>query len=406
MSVVTDYSNCSCLRDILLLNKKEDLVANANVLGITVPPRASMSFVVNKLEDFILNCSESWLNYLPSADLNLIRLLINKQCLSHDLSLEMNTPQILPLSLTLHLIPFQLDEKRSVVKIWLTQDLYQSYSLIIDEIFVARENTPYPIVDYLFWGTLANAAVIEKDAFLEDLETVITPSDQTEIALDYFEHYIPQKLFYSDGDFFYNPMLSEDDLMYSLSIENDEILECPDFTFLKLINDGLSYPNLFANPVYFEPKDYDDILDTKYLSLFKDRASLFEFMNDCYLCVQRLVEYKIEELDVLSINIDYELYGDLLNPDVTVEQFEEAKNDVLLHMPIVMLNGHCLDEVKDLTIKLDNSEGEFDFVEEDATPIQVPSQSLSLNKVGRNDPCPCGSGKKFKNCHGRIAGEE
>ena len=22
-------------------------------------------------------------------------------------------------------------------------------------------------------------------------------------------------------------------------------------------------------------------------------------------------------------------------------------------------------------------------------------------KVGRNDPCPCGSGKKFKNCHGR-----
>lgn len=24
-------------------------------------------------------------------------------------------------------------------------------------------------------------------------------------------------------------------------------------------------------------------------------------------------------------------------------------------------------------------------------------------KVGRNDPCPCGSGKKFKNCHGKIS---
>ena len=22
-------------------------------------------------------------------------------------------------------------------------------------------------------------------------------------------------------------------------------------------------------------------------------------------------------------------------------------------------------------------------------------------KVGRNDPCPCGSGKKYKNCHGK-----
>ena len=25
----------------------------------------------------------------------------------------------------------------------------------------------------------------------------------------------------------------------------------------------------------------------------------------------------------------------------------------------------------------------------------------AMAKVGRNDPCPCGSGKKFKNCHGR-----
>jgi preprotein translocase subunit SecA len=27
----------------------------------------------------------------------------------------------------------------------------------------------------------------------------------------------------------------------------------------------------------------------------------------------------------------------------------------------------------------------------------------SMPKVGRNDPCPCGSGKKYKHCHGAIA---
>jgi hypothetical protein len=26
-----------------------------------------------------------------------------------------------------------------------------------------------------------------------------------------------------------------------------------------------------------------------------------------------------------------------------------------------------------------------------------------LNNVGRNDPCPCGSGKKYKKCHGQEA---
>ncbi len=35
------------------------------------------------------------------------------------------------------------------------------------------------------------------------------------------------------------------------------------------------------------------------------------------------------------------------------------------------------------------------------TLINEPIQSAP--KVGRNDPCPCGSGKKYKRCHG--AGE-
>ena len=26
-----------------------------------------------------------------------------------------------------------------------------------------------------------------------------------------------------------------------------------------------------------------------------------------------------------------------------------------------------------------------------------------MEKVGRNDPCPCGSGKKYKKCHGVAA---
>ncbi|MFV2007168.1 MAG: SEC-C metal-binding domain-containing protein, partial [Longimicrobiales bacterium] len=28
----------------------------------------------------------------------------------------------------------------------------------------------------------------------------------------------------------------------------------------------------------------------------------------------------------------------------------------------------------------------------------------SEKEPGRNDPCPCGSGKKYKKCHGRMAG--
>jgi len=29
--------------------------------------------------------------------------------------------------------------------------------------------------------------------------------------------------------------------------------------------------------------------------------------------------------------------------------------------------------------------------------------AVGNRKVGRNEPCPCGSGKKYKRCHGRAA---
>ena len=33
---------------------------------------------------------------------------------------------------------------------------------------------------------------------------------------------------------------------------------------------------------------------------------------------------------------------------------------------------------------------------------EAPKQPVKAGpKIGRNDPCPCGSGKKYKNCHGR-----
>ena len=34
-------------------------------------------------------------------------------------------------------------------------------------------------------------------------------------------------------------------------------------------------------------------------------------------------------------------------------------------------------------------------------PIMVPERANWPKKIGRNELCPCGSGKKYKRCHGR-----
>jgi preprotein translocase subunit SecA len=49
---------------------------------------------------------------------------------------------------------------------------------------------------------------------------------------------------------------------------------------------------------------------------------------------------------------------------------------------------------------IDADEGESKQKQQQAPKVQ---QIFSGEKVGRNDPCPCGSGKKYKNCHGKNA---
>ena len=47
----------------------------------------------------------------------------------------------------------------------------------------------------------------------------------------------------------------------------------------------------------------------------------------------------------------------------------------------------------------DYAEGEIDHADEHAPAVPVRND----DKVGRNDPCPCGSGKKYKHCHGKLS---
>jgi preprotein translocase subunit SecA len=41
------------------------------------------------------------------------------------------------------------------------------------------------------------------------------------------------------------------------------------------------------------------------------------------------------------------------------------------------------------------------LVDESGRELKIEKVESGKEKVGRNDPCPCGSGKKYKNCHGK-----
>jgi preprotein translocase subunit SecA len=45
----------------------------------------------------------------------------------------------------------------------------------------------------------------------------------------------------------------------------------------------------------------------------------------------------------------------------------------------------------------------FDAAMSGRRPGERQGTIVAETKVGRNDPCPCGSGKKYKKCHGELA---
>ena len=51
----------------------------------------------------------------------------------------------------------------------------------------------------------------------------------------------------------------------------------------------------------------------------------------------------------------------------------------------------------------DNQQDQAEQLSQDQdAPEKIQPFTREQPKVGRNNPCPCGSGKKYKHCHGNI----
>ena len=78
-----------------------------------------------------------------------------------------------------------------------------------------------------------------------------------------------------------------------------------------------------------------------------------------------------------------------------------------------VLFEYLLEKIKKETVKViflakfveDSSEaveGEFSKAIENQNSNKSFENPMPSKKIRRNSPCPCGSGKKFKHCHGAI----
>ena len=102
------------------------------------------------------------------------------------------------------------------------------------------------------------------------------------------------------------------------------------------------------------------------------------------------------------IRKEFALSGSEQNPDITAKDRRAFVRSRIL--------GKAAPEPVELVLTLDNEDlrelerirSSRDLGEIADLPAGMPSLEAQFGggKVGRNDPCPCGSGKKYKRCHG------
>ena len=71
-------------------------------------------------------------------------------------------------------------------------------------------------------------------------------------------------------------------------------------------------------------------------------------------------------------------------------------------MPTIMPgSAHAAQTIRQAELQLRAMGANVDYSSIDSFATIGPYSERRVVKVGRNDPCPCGSGKKYKRCHGR-----
>jgi len=69
---------------------------------------------------------------------------------------------------------------------------------------------------------------------------------------------------------------------------------------------------------------------------------------------------------------------------------------------------HHAEQIANVTYSAPTVTGEVETTVDESTvrghgAAMAGMAAGAVPRVGRNDPCPCGSGKKYKQCHGKLA---
>jgi len=195
-----------------------------------------------------------------------------------------------------------------------------------------------------------------------------------------------------------------------LDKDNWNLEALADFAGATLVHEDSVSKADFEGKTPEEMKDYlygraKEVFDTK-ASQLQSPEQLLEFEK---VVILRVVDTKwtdhIDAMDQLRQSVGLRAYGQN-NPLVEYQtegykMFEDMVGAIEFEVTRLFMKAEIRQNVKREQVAKNQQEHP---VEADGDPknlTHTKQKPVHVEKVGRNDPCPCGSGKKYKNCHGK-----
>ncbi len=373
---------------------KNILITFSEHFDAAIPQSLPKEEFAEKLSSALLASAPEWLKKLPPYDIGILKELSNVEP-----GTRLVKPRLyFPLPSVIYNF-LQVDEEKSLenetITYYLTKDIHTAVSSCIFDVFDNDLMREYQQLQQYAYGLLALYGILPVDQFCDEIEFFPFTSEETinelikmlSLSELFFMHsnQIDEK---KDEVVLVSPWVEDSKKVWK-EIQKRKEIPYKVFEYEEIMAAGqLPYPAFTSEFT----KDLMDLLNYTDIT-FKDKKTFEpaeQTLTDIWFSIQ---EGRSPVAGIEAMLADFPSKHRKLTDEV-VGLYSNYQNS----LPRWDLKGHSPAEAFEMGINLPK-EKEYSpesFIESNDIPFVNASP-----KIGRNEPCPCGSGKKYKNCCGR-----
>jgi len=362
--------------------KKDELNTLRKMCNYPINSNLNKAELVDALEDSFRKDPVSLLMALPVFDLEILSEICKSgrgYVLVYD-----KFPDIL-YSMKFNIVVWDFeDEDHSKLELWLTDDMYMLISPFIDQVLSDVKEGHRHLWDNFFWGMLWLYGITTTDDIISVMKKTFGKEDKDWLpAYIDFQKYIPFENLKHNGEIIHPAISDPEDILQGRLSRNMKYNK--EYTIDDILAVGVTGPyfryghrtKVYENAVSALKKcGFDEFEAASRLS-----RMWFEVQNaDGQHKPVEIIQRAIGTPELRSIDELNAIIGSL---------FEYANS-----LPRWFLGGRIPNEIP-LTPQ---EQSQLAFM---TSAMDKASAISGFKGIGRNDRCPCGSGLKYKNCHGK-----